>query len=143
MENQKTEFPNRINRSKKPSRIALAVVGLLAVVVVGGILLQPCREFIEREKIKRAQLGLKKLEGAIDSYVKLNGVYPEESLECLCKTPNNNAAALLDKGDLLDPWGQRYRFNSANPPAGVIVIANRLYSFGPPGLEKPIRLARQ
>ena len=68
---------------------------------------------LEGEKVRIAIANLKALEKIIDIYKTSEGHYPQ-TLQTLTKRAEGKFA-YLDQGDLKDPWGNDYRYESSGP----------------------------
>lgn len=85
---------------------------------------------VSTAKVRSIELAKK-----VEVYYVNNGAYPP-SLEALSKAQPKGGAPVARKGDLLDPWGRRYKFQLIKTDAGEKV---KVWSLGHPSEKgKPI-----
>lgn len=83
--------------------VVVAIIGILVALAIPLF-----EEFAQRARNSRAMQEVRVLETEIQGYYFVNGVYPA-------------TLADINRGDLLDPWGQNYVYNDfsdivTNPP---------------------------
>src|SRR5262252_7737858 len=86
---------------------------LLWVVAVGSILVLGCRQTGE-SKEQLAKFQIKNLTASCEQYLLVNGDWPP-SLDALAAPQPAGGAPLIFLDDLLDSWGQRYKYDPAGP----------------------------
>lgn len=125
--------------SKKKRILVSAVLG--ALLAVAYMLVPMSLVEIERVKVRRAKEDLKRLETAILAFYEVHSRFPYEPLEELCTGKDGKPPVFLSKEQLIDPWVQRYFGNLGNPPAGGVIVAERLYCLSPPKQNWQFRLS--
>lgn len=109
--------------------IVIAILGLIATVVVVGVMNQ-----FENAKIKTARLKIKELQKALDLYRVDQNEYPSQSqgLQALLNPPGGMNPYLTAKELPKDPWGQQfvYYYPARSGGAGYEILSK-----GPDGQE--------
>jgi hypothetical protein len=105
----------------------------VASVVVGGAIVIWCGKIILFNPVLngtdyRPKMDVRNIEAALHSYYAKHQTWPEK-LDMLTVPELDVGAALLQKGDLIDPWGRPYQYdpNQLNPRTGT----PRVWSDGP------------
>jgi len=88
--------------------IVVVIMGLLAGVVTLSV-----RSYMDRARVNTARNEIATIRHALETFYATYGRYPsnDEGLEALTKSSEKLPAAPLE-GDLVDPWGNAYQYNS-------------------------------
>lgn len=106
--------------------IVIAILGLLASVIVVGVMGQ-----FDNAKINTAKIQAGKIKQALQMYQANNGAYPSqgEGLKVLT-TSANGMKAVMKPDDIKDPWGNEFLYVESPREGGE---AFEVFSVGPDG----------
>jgi general secretion pathway protein G len=140
-----------------PRRAAFTLLELLAVIAIIGVLaavvLGAGKRAVDSGKTARAKAELATLNGALESYRRIHGDYPQtddgaQLLRALLGQRGPNSATPITArpviessrftehgGALVDPWGRPFVYVYKTPAAGWSNSGFVLYSVGPDGSD--------
>jgi general secretion pathway protein G len=138
MMNRSLSRSRRAGRPVSGFTLIEVLLVLVILVILGSIAVPMFSGVGEQANLKAARVQVDMLESAINTYKGTTLMTPN-SLDELISAPSNPTAAAKWAGpylpanrDLIDPWGNPYKFNPKGTKSGV---GFDVYSLGPDGQD--------
>src|SRR5580765_6692510 len=116
--------------------VFFSIFGVYAV-VMGLLLIASIPKELSDTHQKRAENGIRMLEVAVWTFEMKHHRLPDD-LRALTVQEEGESRPILSEKQLLDPWGQLYRYDPKRLDPNSIANRPLIWSFGPPGANAPI-----
>jgi general secretion pathway protein G len=120
--------PSDINRNRRMRRAFSLVEVMIVIVIIGllaGVVTVNVRSYLTRAKQNAARQEIATIVHALDAFYSTYGRYPtnDEGIDVLSR-PSEKLPEPPLNGAPVDPWGQRYQYNSPGTTGPFEVICH-------------------